>query len=118
MVAAIALLNTCCCRHRAAAGDRGPPRHGGSRRFASRMVVAEAAGIAGVGAVLGVASGELLHAISDQVLGVTTAVSISYHPQLFTVVYVAAAFLLCVVGAVVPAQRAGRLTIVDAIADE
>ena len=119
MVAAIALLNTLLLSVIERRREIGVLRAmGASRRFASRMVVAEAAGIAGVGAVLGVASGELLHAISDQVLGVTTAVSISYHPQLFTVVYVAAAFLLCVVGAVVPAQRAGRLTIVDAIADE
>jgi putative ABC transport system permease protein len=119
IVAAIALLNTLLLSVIERRREIGVLRAmGASRRFASRMVVAEAAGIAGVGAVLGVASGELLHAISNQVLGVTTAVSIDYHPQLFTVVYVVAAFVLCVVGAVVPAQRAGRLTIVDAIADE
>ncbi|GAA2064185.1 FtsX-like permease family protein [Williamsia deligens] len=119
LVAAVALLNTLLLSVIERRREIGVLRAmGASRRFASRMVVAEAAAIAGVGAVLGVASGELLHAVSDQVLGVTTAVSIDYRPQLFTVVYVVAAFVLCVVGAVVPALRAGRLTIVDAIADE
>ncbi|MGZ8177015.1 FtsX-like permease family protein [Williamsia sp. SKLECPSW1] len=119
LVAAVALLNTLLLSVIERRREIGVLRAmGASRRFASRMVVAEAVGIAGVGAVLGVASGELLHGISNQVLGVTTAVSIDYHLHLFTVVYVVAAFVLCVVGAVIPAQRAGRLTIVDAIADE
>ena len=91
---------------------------GASRTFISRMVLAEAAAIAAVGSVLGVLSGELLHVISDKVLGVTTSVDIGYSPQYSTILYVVVAFGLCFIGAFLPAARAARMNISESILDE
>ncbi|MBT0565953.1 FtsX-like permease family protein [Williamsia sp. CHRR-6] len=118
-VAAVALLNTLLLSVVERRRELGVLRAmGASRQFISRMVLAEAAAIAGVGSVLGVGSGELLHFISNQVLEVTTAVNITYRPQLSTALYVVAAFLLCFAGSFLPAARAARMNISESILEE
>ncbi|MCX6469651.1 MAG: FtsX-like permease family protein [Corynebacteriales bacterium] len=119
LVAAIALLNTLLLSVIERRRELGVLRAmGASRQFVSRMVLAEAASIAAVGAVLGVASGELLHIVSDRVLGTTTSVDIGYHPQASTILYVVVAFVLCTAGAFLPAARAARMNISEAVLDE
>ncbi|GGF22634.1 FtsX-like permease family protein [Williamsia phyllosphaerae] len=119
LVAAVALLNTLLLSVIERRRELGVLRAmGASRTFISRMVLAEAAAIAAVGSVLGVLSGELLHVISDKVLGVTTSVDIGYSPQYSTILYVVVAFGLCFVGAFLPAARAARMNISESILDE
>ncbi len=119
LVAAIALLNTLLLSVIERRRELGVLRAmGASRKFISRTVLAEAAAIAAVGSVLGVVSGELLHVISDKVLGVTTSIDIGYSPQYSTILYVVVAFGLCFVGAFLPAARAARMNISESLSEE
>ena len=111
-------------QHAAAVGDRAAPRTrvlramGASRRFISRMVLAEAAAVAIVGSVAGLLFGGVLHWLADKILAATTSVGVEYSPQPSTLLFVTIAMALCLLGALVPAMRAARLNISESIAQE
>ncbi|MFT4124673.1 MAG: FtsX-like permease family protein [Gordonia sp. (in: high G+C Gram-positive bacteria)] len=117
--AAIALLNTLLLSVIERRRELGVLRAlGASGQFVSRMVVAEAAAVALVGAAIGLVIGVVLHVLSDRILSATTSLDIAYSPRPITVVYVGVSVLLCLVGALVPARRAARMTITEAISEE
>ncbi|WOC11702.1 FtsX-like permease family protein [Gordonia sp. MP11Mi] len=117
--AAVALLNTLLLSVLERRREIGVLRSmGASRRFVSRMVLAEAGAIAAVGALVGVVMGTGLHVLADEILAETTAIEIVYSPLWSSSWYVAISALLCLVGALVPAIRAGRLNISESVASE
>ncbi|MDY6809790.1 MAG: FtsX-like permease family protein, partial [Actinomycetota bacterium] len=89
-----------------------------SRRFVSRMVVAEAAGVALIGSLTGLILGGALHFLSDKILSATTSIDIQYSPRPTTLIFVAVACGLCIVGALIPAMRASRMNISESILNE
>ncbi|WAC56784.1 FtsX-like permease family protein [Gordonia sp. SL306] len=119
LAAAVALLNTLLLSVIERRRELGVLRAmGASRRFISRMVVAEAAGIALIGSVTGLVLGSALHFLSDKILSATTSIEIAYSPRPSTLLFVGVACALCIVGALVPAQRASRMNISESILTE
>ncbi|HMS75315.1 FtsX-like permease family protein [Gordonia sp. (in: high G+C Gram-positive bacteria)] len=117
--AAIALLNTLLLSVIERRRELGVLRAmGASRRFISRMVLAEAAAVAIVGSVAGLLFGGVLHWLADKILSATTSVGVEYSPQPSTLLFVTIAMALCLLGALVPAMRAARLNISESIAQE
>lgn len=117
--AAVALLNTLLLSVLERRRELGVLRAmGASRRFISRMVVAEAAAVAVVGAITGLVMGTGLHVLADKILSATTSLDISYAPRPSTLIFVAVSVVLCLLGAYVPAHRAARMNITAAIAAE
>lgn len=116
VAAAVALLNTLLLSVLDRRRDLGVLRAlGASRRFVSRMVVAEAVAMAVVGCGLGIVVGLPLHLIADRTLTAMTAVDVHYSPRPAALVVVLVASTLCVVGASIPARRAARMNISKAI---
>ncbi|MCX2963057.1 FtsX-like permease family protein [Gordonia aquimaris] len=119
LAAAVALLNTLLLSVIERRRELGVLRAmGASRKFVSRMVVAEAAGVALIGSLTGVILGGALHFLSDKLLSATTSIDIAYSPRPSTLIFVAVACGLCIVGALVPAMRASRMNISESILDE
>lgn len=117
--AAVALLNTLLLSVIERRRELGVLRAmGASRRFVSRMVVAEAAAVAIVGSVTGLIIGSALHLLSDKLLTATTSIDIAYSPRPSTLVFVVVACALCVCGALFPAMRASRMNISESILTE
>lgn len=117
--AAVALLNTLLLSVLERRREIGVLRSmGASRRFVSRMVLAEAGAIASVGALVGIVMGTGLHALADEILAETTAIDIVYSPLWSSAWYVVVSAVLCLAGALVPAVRASRLNISESIASE
>ncbi len=117
--AAIALLNTLLLSVIERRRELGVLRAmGASRRFISRMVLAEAAAVAIVGSATGILVGGVLHWLADKILSATTSVGVEYSPQPSTLLFVTIAVGLCLLGALIPAMRAARLNISESIAQE
>ncbi|MXP20090.1 FtsX-like permease family protein [Gordonia sp. HNM0687] len=119
LAAAVALLNTLLLSVIERRRELGVLRAmGASRRFVSRMVVAEAAGVALIGSLTGLILGGALHFLSDKILWATTSIDIQYSPRPTTLIFVAVACGLCIVGALIPAMRASRMNISESILNE
>ncbi|WP_262365665.1 FtsX-like permease family protein [Gordonia sp. OPL2] len=119
LAAAVALLNTLLLSVIERRREIGVLRAmGASRRFVSRMVVSEAAGVALIGSAVGLVLGSALHYLSDKILSATTSIEIAYSPRPTTLLFVGVACALCIVGALVPAMRASRMNISESILDE
>ncbi|MDL9936068.1 FtsX-like permease family protein [Gordonia sp. ABSL1-1] len=119
LAAAVALLNTLLLSVIERRRELGVLRAmGASRRFVRRMVLAEAAAVALVGSAVGLILGSALHLLSNHILGSTTALDVVYEFRPSTLVFVAVAVALCLVGAVVPAIRAARMNISESILSE
>ena len=117
--AAIALLNTLLLSVIERRRELGVLRAmGASRRFVSRMVLAEAGAVAIVGALVGVLLGGAMHLLSDEILSVTTSLDVVYSPRPSAAMFVAIAVALCLVGAFIPAVRASRMNISESIQSE
>ncbi|WP_187346462.1 FtsX-like permease family protein [Gordonia sp. CNJ-863] len=117
--AAIALLNTLLLSVIERRRELGVLRAmGASRKFISRMVLAEAAAVAMVGALVGVVLGAMMHLLSDRILSVTTSLTVIYSPRPSAAMFVAIAVALCLVGAFLPAVRAARMNISESILNE
>ena len=71
-----------------------------------------------VGSVVGVIIGGVLHWLSDKILTATTSVQVEFAMQWNTLIFVVVACGLCLVGALVPAVRAARMNITEAIVEE
>ncbi|MFI6869668.1 FtsX-like permease family protein [Nocardia sp. NPDC050406] len=116
VIAAMALLNTLMLALLERRRELGILRAVGStRRFALRMILAEAAAIGVVGAVLGVIFGLtnqfLYAAIATDLLGV----DVTARPGPLLPVFATTALVLSLLGSIPPALRAARLNIVDAV---
>ncbi|GAB91045.1 ABC transporter permease [Gordonia rhizosphera] len=119
LAAAIALLNTLLLSVIERRRELGVLRAmGASRRFVSRMVVAEAAAVALIGSVTGIVLGLALHLLSNKILTATTSIDIMFSPRPSTLQFVAIACTLCIVGALLPARRAARMNISESILNE
>ncbi|MGV9792742.1 FtsX-like permease family protein [Gordonia sp. NPDC003422] len=117
--AAVALLNTLLLSVIERRRELGVLRAmGASRKFVSRMVLAEAAAVALVGSALGLILGTALHLLSNRILSATTALEVIYAPRPTILIFVGAAVVLCLVGALVPAMRAARMNISESILSE
>ncbi len=117
--AAIALLNTLLLSVLERRRELGVLRAmGASRRFVSRTVLAEAGAVALVGSVLGVVLGAAMHLLSNQILTITTSLTVLYSPRPSALLFVTIAVALCLIGAFVPAVRAGRMNISESIQNE
>jgi putative ABC transport system permease protein len=118
-VAAIALLNTLTLSVLERRREIGVLRAmGSSRRLTLRMVLAEAAGIAVVGGVLG-----LVFGLADQWLyslasGDIMNFAITFRPSPMSLVFTVGALVISLFGSVPPARRAARLNIIEAVSVE
>lgn len=92
---------------------------GASRLRLALAVLAEAAGLSAVGAVLGTVLGEAGHVAGLRAVGALVGVTIRYQfrpePLLLAI---GAAALTALVGAALPAWRAGSINVIDALAYE
>ncbi|MFB7724173.1 ABC transporter permease [Nocardia sp. NPDC056100] len=115
-IAAMALLNTLTLALLERRRELGILRAvGSSRRFALRMVLAEAAGIGLIGAALGVLFGlanqYLYSLLATDIMGL----DVHFRPGPPLLVFTVAALALSLLGSIPPAVRAARLNIVDAV---
>ncbi|MFF3226641.1 FtsX-like permease family protein [Nocardia suismassiliense] len=116
-VAAIALLNTLMLSVLERRRELGVLRAiGSSRRFALRMVLAEAAGIGLVGGAIGLAIGTATQYLNAPAMSHVLTVDVTPHPNPMTLIFAAAATLLSLLGSIPPAVRAAHLDIVEALA--
>lgn len=116
VIAAMALLNTLMLALLERRRELGILRAVGStRRFALRMILAEAAGIglvgAGLGVIFGLTNQYLYSVIASDLLGI----DVTPRPGPMLPVFAGTALLLSLLGSIPPAVRASRLNIVDAV---
>lgn len=115
-IAAIALLNTLTLSVAERQREIGVLRAlGTSRRFALRMVLAEAAGIGLVGGLVGLGFGVLAQFFYDSVTPGILHFDVPYRPSPAALGFAAVALLLALLGSVPPALRAARVNIIEAI---
>ncbi|APA97523.1 ABC transporter permease [Nocardia seriolae] len=115
-IAAMALLNTLTLALLERRRELGILRAvGSSRRFALRMVLAEAAAIGVVGAGLGVVLGLGDQYFYSLLASDTLGIDVSFRPGAPLFVFAFAALALSLLGSIPPAVRAARLNIVDAV---
>ncbi|MEV6070765.1 FtsX-like permease family protein [Nocardia sp. NPDC052001] len=115
-IAAMALLNTLTLALLERRRELGILRAvGSSRRFALRMVLAEAAAIGLIGAALGVLFGlanqYLYSLLATDIMGL----DVHFRPGPPLLVFTVAALALSLLGSIPPAVRAARLNIVEAV---
>ena len=92
---------------------------GATRRQIRRMVMAEAASVAVLGGVFGCGLGFVLHLAGVQTLGDLVGFDVHFAPDPVSLVVAAAACAAVTVGgALIPAQRAGRFRVAEAVTYE
>lgn len=115
-VAAVALLNTLTLsvleRHREIGVLRAM---GSSRRFALRMVLAEAAGIGCVGGVFGLLFGLIDQWLFSLISGDIMNFPVGFRLSPMALAFTAGALAICLLGSLPPARRAARLNIIEAV---
>ncbi|WP_338079792.1 ABC transporter permease [Antrihabitans stalactiti] len=119
LVGAIALLNTLMLSVIERRREFGVLRAlGSSRRFTSKMVLAEASAIGIVGGLLGIAVGLVVHYAAAASLVAVATIDVEYRigPRIF--VFAGAAVVLSMLGSIPPSVRAARLNIIEAVAAE
>lgn len=115
-IAAMALLNTLTLALLERRRELGILRAiGSSRRFALRMVLAEAAGIGLAGTALGVVFGLGNQVLYAYLAGDMMGLQITARPGPSLAVFAFAALALSLLGSIPPALRAARLNIVEAV---
>jgi putative ABC transport system permease protein len=118
-VAAIALLNTLTLSVLERRREIGVLRAmGSSRRLTLQMVLAEAAGIAVVGGVLGLALGLTDQWLYSLVSGDIMNFTVGFRPSPMSLVFTIGALAISLLGSVPPARRAARLNIIEAVSVE
>ncbi|WP_228000208.1 FtsX-like permease family protein [Nocardia australiensis] len=119
LIAAVALLNTLTLSVLERRREIGVLRAmGASRRVTLRMILAEAAGIGGVGGSLGLLFGLASQYFFDSVTPDIMNIDVAYSPSAMALVFAGAAVGLSLLGSIPPAVRASRLNIIDAITIE
>ncbi|MGD9622151.1 MAG: ABC transporter permease [Mycolicibacterium sp.] len=91
---------------------------GATRRTTLNVVVAEAIGVGVVGGTLGLVVGAGSQFLNAEALTSVLGIDVSYRPEPMMIVLGLGALGICLLGAIPPAIRAGRLNIVDAISVE
>lgn len=91
---------------------------GATRGTTLNVIAAEAVGVGVVGGTLGLLVGAGSQFLNAEALTSVLGIDVSYRPEPMMVVLGLGALAICLVGAVPPAVRAGRLNIVDAISVE
>ncbi|MFC9897540.1 FtsX-like permease family protein [Nocardia sp. NPDC127579] len=115
-VAAVALLNTFMLSVLERRRELGVLRAtGAGRRFLLRSVLAEAAGVAVVGALLGLGIGSATQYLGSIVSSAALGLDIGYRASPATAGFALLALAVSLLGAVPPALRAARLPVVDAL---
>ncbi|MEV6773080.1 FtsX-like permease family protein [Nocardia sp. NPDC051030] len=119
IIAAMSLLNTLTLALLERRRELGILRAvGSSRRFALRMVLAEAAAIGVVGAALGVAFGLANQFLYSLIATDLMGLDVHFRPGPLLLVFTFGALGLSLLGSIPPAVRAARLNIVDAVGAE
>lgn len=109
-VAALAMMNTMTMAVIDRRRELGIVRAIGSTRSEMRrMVLVEAAGLALVGAALGLAMGVVLHSLANLVLADSLALNVPLHVGALSFAIAAASCLVVVAGAIAPAHAASRV---------
>jgi putative ABC transport system permease protein len=88
---------------------------GTTRRFARRVVLAEAAAIGIVGAAIGFVIGAVGHFLDARAFGAVLTMDVTYRPSVLAVGLALAAALIGWIGAIPPARRAARINLVEAV---
>ncbi|MBO0856700.1 MAG: FtsX-like permease family protein, partial [Nocardia sp.] len=116
IIAAVALLNTLMLSVLERRRELGVLRAiGSSRRFAIAMVLAEAAGIAIAGGVLGVLFGVVEQVVADMASSRAWNVDVGFAPVAVSFALAAGAFALCLLGSLPPAWQVSRVNIIKAM---
>ena len=119
VVAAVALMNTLMLAVIERRRELGVLRAvGASRKFTTRIVLAEALAVGLVGGLIGLVFGASLHYLATIVLAATTSVGIAYEVKPMALLFALIALVVCMLGAFPPAWRASRLNIIQAITEE
>jgi putative ABC transport system permease protein len=118
-VAAVALLNTLTLSVLERRREIGVLRAmGSSRRFALRMVLAEATGIGVVGGALGLVFGLTDQWLFSLVSGDMMNFQVAFRPSSLAFAFTLGALAISLLGSVPPARRAARLNIIEAVSVE
>jgi putative ABC transport system permease protein len=118
-VAAVALLNTLTLSVTERRREIGVLRAmGSSRRFALRMVLAEAAGIGFLGGLLGLVLGLTDQWLFSRISADVMNFEVDFHPTPLALAFTAGALAISLLGSVPPARRAARLNIIEAVSVE
>lgn len=118
-VAAVALLNTLTLSVTERRREIGVLRAmGSSRRYALRMVLAEAAGIGFLGGLLGLALGLADQWLFSRISGDIMNFEVDFHPTPLALTFAVGALAISLLGSVPPARRAARLNIIEAVSVE
>lgn len=118
-VAGVALLNTLTLSVIERRREIGVLRAmGASRRFALRMVLAEAAGIGVVGGVLGLALGLVDQWLFSRISGDVMNFEVGFRLSPLALAFTLGALAISLLGSVPPARRAAHLNIVEAVSVE
>jgi putative ABC transport system permease protein len=88
---------------------------GASRRFTLQAILAEAAGIGVVGGVLGLILGAAIQYLMSIALTNVLSIDVAWHTSPTMIAIGLGALGICLLGSVLPAVRAARLNIVEAI---
>lgn len=116
IIAAMGLLNTLTLALLERRRELGILRAvGSSRRFALRMVLAEALGIGAVGAGLGVLFGLTNQFLYSFLATDLMSLDVKFQPGPMLLVFTGGALALSLLGSIPPALRAARLNIVEAV---
>lgn len=118
-VAGVALLNTLTLSVIERRREIGVLRAmGASRRFALRMVLAEAAGIGVVGGVLGLVLGLMDQWLFSRISGDVMNFEVGFRLSHLALAFTLGALAISLLGSVPPARRAAHLNIIEAVSVE
>ncbi|BDB40251.1 MULTISPECIES: ABC transporter permease [Mycobacterium] len=88
---------------------------GASRRYVTKSILVEATSIALLGGVLGMLTSVVVHRLGTLIMSSVTAITVRYSFSPLDLLTVLVAVILCWSGALLPASRAAKSTIVDAL---
>ncbi|OMC20117.1 FtsX-like permease family protein [Mycobacterium colombiense] len=118
-VAGVALLNTLTLSVIERRREIGVLRAmGASRRFALRMVLAEAAGIGVVGGILGLVVGLMDQWLFSRISGDVMNFEVGFRLSHLALAFTLGALAISLLGSVPPARRAAHLNIIEAVSVE
>lgn len=118
-VAGVALLNTLTLSVIERRREIGVLRAmGASRRFALRMVLAEAAGIGIVGGILGLVLGLMDQWLFSRISGDVMNFEVGFRLSPLALAFTLGALAISLLGSLPPARRAARLNIIEAVSVE
>jgi putative ABC transport system permease protein len=116
VVSAVTLLNTLMLSVLDRRREIGVLRAmGATRRFTLTAVLAEAAGIGIVGGVLGLILGTAIQYLISVALTGVLSIDVAWHPSVVMIAIGVGALVICLLGSVLPAVRAARINIVEAV---